>query len=392
MKTRKKPWRPGLAKTGGGSKPDHISYSQIQGGRCLYRHLLVRIRKEVKDTSEAMHVGAFVHKVLEKYIGRCLEMKTDADAETMRETINESMNRMVPEARFPELYECLMTFAERGFDPETILEVEKSFHVEFSPGMWMDGRIDRVNSYEGPDGTILEIIDYKHTARVMTEAEVKEDLQLRIYRAMAVDHIWPGHNLVRVGIYHTRYNVLRWSGEPEPVLDVAKGGEAITAMLERQWKRLHDTPIEGMKPEPSPQCWEYGGCPVMLAGKCPKFSAKSIEKMAGGKDIEDRVRAARAMKAELDKTVKRLKGDMQESSPITVDGKEVGFKFSASKKWPLVPTYEWMTGHGLSLGHVRVSETDVRKACGGKKKMDGMEDIAELESLHEESPSTRFVY
>ena len=61
------------------SKPNHISHSQIQLGRCLYRYKQMKIERKYKDESVPMELGGLVHHIIYTYSKECIENKLEAD-------------------------------------------------------------------------------------------------------------------------------------------------------------------------------------------------------------------------------------------------------------------------------------------------------------------------
>ena len=64
-------------------KKGHISYSQIQNGRCLFKYKMVNLLGNVKVVNDAMREGSFVHDVIYEYTRQCIEAGHESDAETM---------------------------------------------------------------------------------------------------------------------------------------------------------------------------------------------------------------------------------------------------------------------------------------------------------------------
>ena len=358
-------------------------------GRCLYRYLLTRWRKELGDETEPMKVGRLVHDAIEHYAKACMEAKVESDAGLMEAAIGDALGKHpIDLTAYPEVRESLLSFAEKGIEVEKMLKAESAFRIEIAGGGILEGRIDRVNAYKSVDGrSILEIIDYKNTRKMQSLGEVRGDIQLALYRYAANRHLFPGFDMVRTGIYNTRYGVMRWDGEPVPVLDFAKQDDGIEAYLAAQWERLHETPEKDMEPEPGPQCWEYGGCPVRIAGECPMFSAAARKKATA---IDDRVRAARALRDELAAIIDRLKVELQEVEAIEVDGEIVGYKAAETESYPLPGVLEIP---GLDLAGVTLSKTEIQKCAGGKKALERDAEMGSaLAAIAERGVRTTFTY
>jgi RecB family exonuclease len=371
-------------------KKDHISYNQIQNGRCLYRYKMINLTGKVKVFNDAMKEGAFVHDVIYEYTRKCVEAGHESDFETISKIFDDKFNSFkIDESRYIPLRNSVMKFAESGVKFDKILDYEKRFEV--SDGRWkFTGVIDRVDTYRDyEDKSVIEIIDYKNQRSIYTQEEVETDLQLRLYRYFACEHLYKGFDKIRVGIHHTQYDFVRW-GDMVNIEDLRKREfYDIETFIDRQWDRLILSGDDEYIPEPGKVCWEYGQCEVMKQGKCPAFKENKV-----CDSIEDKVRSIRQIDIERDRLLKSVKEEMRDSEIIEVDGIEVGFKASFSSKYNAVGFIQKSVDLGVPVGHITVNSTDAKKSFKEKTRY---EDVSpNYEELYKDieiiTSSNRFVY
>ena len=286
----------------------------------------------------------------------------------------------------------LLEFAENGLEFDNILDYEKRFRVDVGNGVIIEGIIDRVNCYRTPDGSVLEIIDYKNHNMILNEADIINHTQLSLYEYIACTFLYPGYDMVRKGIYHTRYNFVRWS-PMRKIIDCSMDFESTEKYLHRQWERLVNTPDDKYIPEKSEACWAYGGCEVMLKGLCPAFTEKQVEAMKTG-SIEDKIRTLRKNDIERKTVLAQVKEYFKDKECLDVDGKLVGFQPSMSYKYDLIGFIEFAKTLGISLVGLKLNKTDAERSI---KKIIDFDDMAEedmifLEKIKEEAVSNSFKY
>lgn len=358
--------------------------------RCMYRFKLQRITRQVRVTTPEMIRGRFVHDVLHEYVRQCVDGKMDSDAETLRIVLEEKRKTSgSTDADYEEFREPLFRFAERPCEWRDVLALECREDVDIGAGMKCQVVIDRANLRKTPEGTLVEIVDYKTSAKVNTAKQVSEDPQLNLYRYAAANHLWPGNDFYRVGIYHVRYNKIVWGSPPKRLHEFGPQDEAVEDRIRRNWQKIHETPVEEMLPEKGPQCDEFKGCPVRDKGLCPAFSEEAVVEMASG-SIEDRVRACRRMKGELNKVVTTIRADMLDKEPIVVDGKLVGYKESDSWSYPLQRFLEFAQAYGIPLAGINLTKSTAEKAI--KKATLSVDQLRDMEAASQKIVSTRFTY
>lgn len=385
-------------------KKSHISYSQIVNGECLYRYKMINLLGKIKLGSVAMTMGSIVHQIIHDYTKQCVEERMDSDFELLQQLIDKYFDKSgLPESQYSEMRDNLIAFAEKGVQFDTILDYEKKFHVDINSlgpdsvpsgkePIWVDGIIDRVNCYRVEEGSVIEFPDYKNQMNIASEVDVIEDLQLRMYRYIGCTHLYPGYDLVRTGIHHTRYNYIRWTPYVK-ISELYADFESMEQFLQRQWNRLIKTPDDEYVTNKGEICWRYGGCDVMLAGKCPEFTKAAVEKKKKG-NIEDMVRVARKIDIERKDVLDKLKDHFREHEPIAVDGKPVGFKPSFSYKYDLAKFDEFTKRLDIPLSGITVSKKDAEKAVKKVVSIDELseEDAAELKDATIETSSNKFNY
>lgn len=377
-------------------KKAHISHSQIMNGRCLHKYKMINLLNKINPSSPAMVFGSTVHNIIYIYTKGCMEGAMEADFDLMNKLIDENFNKSgLSETMYQTFRETLLEFAEKGVNFDTLLDYEKRFHVNIGADdkpMYVDGIIDRINSYRDDRGSVIEIVDYKNSMNIMSEEDVKENLQLKIYRYIACNYEYQGYDYVRTGIYHTRYNYTRWT-DLVKVSDLSTEFENTEKFLIRQWSRLIETPDDQYLPEKGEVCWEYGGCPVMLSEQCPLYKKSMVNKLKKG-SIEDKIRAVRKIDIDRDMIIAELKDYFKTNEPMNVDGKDVGYQVSFSEKYPLLEFYNFANKLSLPLDGITISKTDVKKSLKkgiGEEEM-SEEDAIELEGMRISTSSNRFKY
>lgn len=377
-------------------KPDHISYSQIETGQCLYKYKMIRLLKKIHVGGPAMTEGSMVHQVIYEYTKKCVEERIDSDFELIQELINKHFKKSkLGEGRYIEIRDNLLEFAEKGVRFDTFLDFEKKFNVELDDGQGsvIDGIIDRVNCYKTEEGSAIEFIDYKNQRNIMTEQEVSDNLQLKIYKYIGCDYLYPSYDIVRVGIYHTMYNYIRWS-PMQKIKDLSYEFEGTRTFLNRQHERLLKTPDDQYLPQKGEACWKYGGCDVMKAGLCPLYTDKEINRIKEEGSVEDKVRIVRKLDIERASILSDLKTHFKDNDNIEVDGKKVGYVPSVTTKYDLLDFKKFADRMSVPLTGISISKTDAEKAIKKVKKLDELEesDASELEQSRVRSSSTSFKY
>jgi hypothetical protein len=305
-------------------RKDHISHSQIQAARCLYYYKRVYSDKEFKAENLPMLEGRFHHQVREVYINHCMNAGVETDPGAMRSIFEGCFDGSgLPENSFVPAYENVMKFAERPVPIDKIFAVEKESTI--SLGKDQNGKEikvvvkpDLILIDATADGTLLDVWDFKSQRNKLSEKQVGEMQQMRLYMWAAVK-LCPGFDYVSPTIFILPWN-LECPGEKQAVKMLEKEHEAIEAFLMRQWDRIINSPEEAYdQPTPCEQCFEYGGCPILNAGKCPAY--ESLER----EDIKSVVKEARL----LDHKAKQLKAKVKEHykqyEGETIEGAFVGY-------------------------------------------------------------------
>ncbi len=382
-------------------KPDHISHSQIQLGRCLYRYQQMKIEKKYKDENIPMKLGGLVHHVIYTYSKECIENKLEADYDLMSEIIEKEFSESgLPEEYYQQVRISCLKFGEHGFDYNTLLDYERRFRMDLGKDMvgnliLIDGIIDRVNCYDTPNGACLDIIDYKNQINILTATDVRDHQQLNMYRYALLMHLYrnEGFYLSRTGIYFTRYDFIRWAGRMVHVNELSEELESIEMGLIRQWNRLILS--KEYLPERGNWCFQYSGCPVMLAGQCPLWTEKEMEQMRSNKIVSDKIRLLRVQKF----SQKVLLSEVKELVDIgddnfEVDGDMVGFEANKSYKYKLDEFYNFVADKGADLSDLMLTKTDAEKVVKRMKKEKLLEekDLEMIEGMKVETATNKFVY
>lgn len=385
-------------------KRDHISYSQIQTAKCLYRYKLLYIDEEVERKSVRMEVGKAVHQIICDYTQKCLDENVDSDFDFMDEAISVAVQAsgLNPD-EYPEVRKICINFAEKGFRREYTLSAEQAVRAvigqdEQGKDIIVEARIDRIDTWEHPvSGVCLDVIDYKNQLNILTAAQVDESRQLALYRYLAFNHLGlKGYTLSRVGIYFTQYNYLRWNSiEAIPIGEYYEDFRAVEDWLRLHWSRIMYA--KEYEPERGPWCWENEGCPVMEAGKCPLWTEKQIVEEKEKHTVEGLARFVRMIDHRRKQGLDELKALMSEAEEnVEVDGGMVGHVGTVTTTYKLSEILAWGELFGVSFDDIEVSKTAVEKAIKSQKKLKADElpedETFALEGARMETAGSKFVY
>lgn len=385
-------------------KPDHISHSAIQTGKCLlkYKHLV--LLEDVKDERVEMDIGKLKHEIIYEYSRQCIKQKLESDFELMDKLVD----KMFKESKlsmdyYENVRQCCINFGEKGFRYESMLDFEK--HDTITIGQDKSGKdikvefvIDRIDAWDSKDGATLGVLDYKSNKNVLTKADVNNHPQLKLYQYIACRYLYPkGFYMSRKGIYYLEYNFTRWGGPAQSMGDLADQFDNTEHFLILQWDRLINTDDDKYLPERGDHCFEYGGCPVMLKCKCPLWTGEEMNNWKGEHTIKDKTRLVRILdherKMALDE-LKTLVGDKE----YEVDGYKVGYQGKESYKYDFVKMTEYfqenhviLEPESISFGKTEVDKV-LKKHHGVKVTQLPDEDLKPIEDCRIQTLSKSFKY
>ena len=356
-----------------GKKPPHISFSQINLGLCPFKYLHCRLIGDMKERNNAMDLGSLVHQIIYAYTDICVKNRTEGDYEILCKIIDSEFDKNeYSEEIYKEAREICINFGERegSIDFSKILDYEKRKNVEI--GIDSLGKkiiiqvvIDRVNFYRADKGTVLEIIDYKNQLNIITKTDIDKHDQLNLYKMIAARYLYPNNDFVKIGIWHTRYNFVRW-GELKTVKDCAVEFDNTEHFLKRQWERLQNA--KEYPPVKGPACFDYGQCSVMAKGECPLWTKKQTEAMYVSESIDDKVNAYRKMKLDIENLRKQIKKHFEQTPNKEIGGKMVGFKKSVTSAYFVKPWYKYCEDHEIKIDDITIAQTEAEKAIKRFKK------------------------
>ncbi|HSW57088.1 MAG TPA: PD-(D/E)XK nuclease family protein [Dehalococcoidales bacterium] len=135
------------------------------------------------------------------------------------------------------------------------LAIEKQFRIKVDEGIFLGGKIDRIDKIEGG----LAIMDYKTNQNLFTLDDLEQDLQLTFYQ-LAVESMWK-IPVKKLTLYHLRSNT--------PVSCPGRPSER----LEEAWQMILDVAQGILNREFDPQ--ENNLCPYCdFPEYCPYFKHK----------------------------------------------------------------------------------------------------------------------
>jgi DNA-directed RNA polymerase subunit RPC12/RpoP len=413
-------------------KPDHLSPSQIEIGKCPYKYYRLRLLRDIPNEGIQLDKGKAIHEIVYRYTDFCIKNKTEGDFEQLQKIVNSVFDEIqLPETEYIEIRETAIKFGENGIQFERILEYERrevinitdpgnedvyykclkcdhSFSQKYDTAnkgympegiecprcghkeieqttILMEIVIDRVNSYRGDNGSVIEFEDFKNQMNILTKKEVNEHEQLNIYKYLGAKYLYPNFDYVRTGIHHLRYSFTRWS-DMTKVNDCFIEFENMEKYLQRQWSRLITT--NEWSPICGEQCWKYGGCPVLLSDECPMYTKDKVNELKVSENIEDKIRAYKKLNLEASELKTIIYNYFKENQCLKVDNKIVGYQPSFSYKYRLKPFVEYCNEKKIDYSSLTISKTDAEKVIKIKKMNESQ--AAEVKTLQEETATSTF--
>lgn len=285
---------------------------------CLHRHKSLWL-DGVDDSSDISLLGIAFHAVNHRYLLRLVEKKLPFDHEEAQQAFIEGMAiAQLPARLIPEL-RMVWTFhaAKFAFDPERFLAAEErgvEEGVAWTP--------DLVQAH--PESNALEIVDFKSGwAPPMTEADLRENFQARVYSRYARDR-WPNFGEYHFTLHAVRFNkrvTVAFRAEDLDVIDIEIQAAITTIELAKEtnsWPAI-----------PGPACrFCQLACPIAdnKIAFPKRLSLEQREPVAGQVlVIEKALKAAK----------KLLKESVATHGPIDVHGVVFDNRPSISKTYPV---------------------------------------------------------
>jgi DNA helicase-2/ATP-dependent DNA helicase PcrA len=167
-----------------------LSYSQLETYmRCPLQYKYQYVLKIPTPSGNAASFGTTIHTVLQKFYEGFMKDRSYGLSHLLNllETHWDPVGygSQVHQKRMKEEGKNLLTeFFNTYHHPDhEILNLEKLFKIKVDDGLYLTGKIDRVDTHAGGS---IEIIDYK-TGKIPSEKELKKSLQLSIYALAATD-------------------------------------------------------------------------------------------------------------------------------------------------------------------------------------------------------------
>lgn len=378
--------------------PDHISYSQVQMGRCLHAYDKIYLGEEYEDDRSALTYGKLVHETIFEYTRECIERNIEADFELMDELIDRKFKESgLEQGYYPEFRNNLIRYGEKGFRHDRILDFERKFREEIGTDeqgkpVILEGVIDRIDVYDNFGTAVVEIIDYKNQQNIESQTDIYDDQQLWVYTMVAMMHLYKGKFFaLRKGKYFTRYNYLVYDrDQPYDVNEVVSQFDTMEKWLIQAHNRIRYE--KDRSPTKCAQCHAHTGCPILKAGECPAWDPEKAEDMIGD-DVEAVVRRARLLKFQLKEEVDRLKElVLRSDEPMEVDDEELGWYKRDSYKYKAEEVINELDNAHVDCGSLTLSKADVDKLVKKAQKT-ADHDLEELiASFRIPTMSTVFKY
>lgn len=221
--------------------PEGFAYSasRLETTACLFRFYAKYLAKLPESSSPILAFGSFAHRVIERYVRKCVSAKVDAEGLYASEAIEEVWQEMpgIPPELYEEVFDLVHRFAQRyAVQWDRVVDAELEWAVDArwqpcewrAPGVKWRGRVDLLEVVEAE----AIVTDWKC---VLPEQEIRRadgtsvradtvavgDAMLAWGGAApTVDHIvdlWPGGTQPCVGVMTTYGRVFKVSAN-HPVL------------------------------------------------------------------------------------------------------------------------------------------------------------------------------
>lgn len=373
-------------------KFDYLSHTQMEVAQCLFRYDQVYNKKN-KSTVESLPLkkGKFKHKFAEKYVNFCIQSEQESDPEEMKKIFNDLWPKYnIPEENYQEIYSECLDFAEKDINCQSVLDTEIRCRVEFDPGKFVEGIIDKRSIYKfrgislKDNDDILHIWDYKNTAHLLKSEEILTP-QMKLYTFLSY-HTLPKFQYYRRLIYFMKYNTIRAYEEednPTPLMDIEIETQQTKERLCREWKKIKEA--KEFPAITGPHCYLYGGCHLLLSGECPKIKKKDFIA------IDDQVRKIFQMNLQLKDLKKKAKDYIDLNGNITVDGKEVGWIPDTKETYPFEQAYNLVKDNNYDLSEENFPASIMKRFIKeAKNKMDAKSILNNVEKIKEIEDDTKF--
>ena len=154
-------------------------------------------------------------------------------------------------------------------------------------------------------------------------------------------------------------------------------------MLLREWNKLKTA--KEFPAVPGKHCYQYEGCPVLLAGKCPKIKKKDFTA------IDEKVRKIFQMNVQLKQLKKEAKDYITENGNVTVDEKEVGWLPEDKTSYPFEPGYNVAKEVGYDFIAENFSSTIMKKVIKlAETKLNSKDLLKAIEGVSLTTTDTKF--
>lgn len=383
-------------------KNDYLSHTQVEIGKCPHRYNEFYNKKLYRDIDTLpLKIGKFKHEFAKQYVDYCVSFEQqdgdeiikgiDSDVDIMEKIFKELWPKyFIDEEHYKMIYEECLEFAMKPINYNSVLNTEKHFRVEFDTEKFFEGYIDinRIYKFRGiakkDNDDILHTFDYKNQMNIL-KAEETLTTQLRLY-TFANYHTLPKFKYYRRGIYYLKYNFIRCyesEDDPTPLSDIEIEVEETKAMLLREWDKLKIA--KEFPAVTGDHCYQYQGCPILLAGKCPKIKKKDFE------SIDDMVRKVFQMDVQLKDLKKKAKAYIKENGNVTVDDKEVGWLPDDKESYPFEPAYDIAKDSKFDFSNENFPKTLMNKIIKHTEtKLDATKLMKQIDKIRMDTKDTKF--
>lgn len=339
-----------------------LSYSRLDVYRKCYRRFDLQYNKNLPvPVTGPLRIGSAAHEFMHQYAENCLAKKVGIDLDFGMELRSKIINTMTNIEDIDDLGSIIervletYCFDRSDRDSKIYLEQKFAFDKKWDLVSWDDplakfrGIIDRYERFKN----YIEIVDYKTDRRIRNNAEVQNDMQLKLY-AFILWLLYREANVVKVNV---SLDFIRYGKRVGPFEYYPDNLAELQGYFDNLFVEIDDR--KDWYPQIGDHC-EY--CPFL--GECDLYSRSGMHLLDNASPQE---LAEWLFKSEiLSKQIKsKLKKHVENSKPILVGGSKLDFH---EKKRKSVENIEELVEKLIEIGVPREKIWDGLTASYTKMK------------------------
>ncbi len=298
------------------------SYSKIgQFQNCPRQYKFNHIEKATveKPVSVEMFLGSAVHRALEKLykfkVNGRIQPEEEMLADYHKEWEGSDRDRIKVTKEYMGIDDFINTGAKalakyykmyHPFDEGEIIGLEKnaSFPLDSANRFMMRAKLDKL--VQRKDG-VVEIVDYKTQARLPTQQDLDNNLQMGLYQH-AVNFLWPQFDKIELKQIYLRQGIAMTTVMDQDKLDMLKQ-DSINLILEiEQAARDNDFPVK--ESALCDYCPYFELCPAKRHRRAIEDEASDVLNPETGKELAEKYLLLNEEKKKIESELNALKEDI----------------------------------------------------------------------------------